>query len=97
MENIELCCSVCSNHVNISEFNIYCKNDSIIKGLTTNYSLFISGETYRKYLYPIVWEEDNKFNTIVYTICSYKCARLFWHNRDSDDIDESFIKKLKIA
>jgi len=45
-------------------------------------------------MYPIAWQEINSCGSAsVYSMCSYKCLRLFWHNfrldSDEEDVDYS--------
>ena len=90
-------CSICDEKVRISEFEIYSIYDSEVMGLThTNFPACRFGTEYKKYLYPIVWEEQCYDTTTLYTICSNKCARKFWYDRHSPDVEESITKKMRI-
>ena len=54
------------------------------------------GTEYKKYLYPIVWEEqcdDTMSCVTLNTICSNKCVRKFWYDRHSPDVKKSITKK----
>lgn len=91
-------CTVCSEHVNVTEFDIYSIFDSEVMKLTSN-DLF-THRFHNNYIYPIIWEEECNDEIITNIICSHKCGRKFWHrvrlSSDIDDVDESICKKMRI-
>jgi hypothetical protein len=99
---IDTKCYTCSQKISIPRSHCYNVENAHFIGLTK--SIFPDFDAFinKQFIYPIAWEEKENDSNIIYSLCSHKCARGFWHNwrcNDSDsdeDYEESECKKMRL-